>query len=122
MTTKALDQFVSFNKDNSEAFVKSSTAAYKGIEVLTKTAQELATKTASKGDAALKSLLAVKSPTELADLQTRLTREAIEASLADSRKLVELASSVYSAAIAPLNERITALQALVPASFGKKAA
>ena len=122
MAANALDKFVSFNKENTEAFVKASTAAYKAFEELTKVAQSIATKTAAQNDAALKALVAVKSPTELADLQGRLTRESMEAALADSRKLAELASAAYSAAVEPLNARITALQALTPAAFSKFAA
>ena len=122
MNANLLDKFVTFNKETTEAFVKSSTAAYKAFEELTKAAQAVATKTAGQNDAAVKALLAVKSPTELADLQGRLTRESVEAAIADSRKLVELASAAYSAAVEPLNSRVAALQALTPAAFTKFAA
>ena len=117
MTANVFDKLVAFNKETTEAFVKSSAAAFKGFEEFTKTAQAVATKTASQNDAAFKAILAVKSPTELADLQGRLTRESVEAAIADSRKLVEIASAAYSAAVEPLNARVEALKALTPASF-----
>jgi len=122
MTANVFDKLVAFNKETTEAFVKSSTAAYKGFEEFTKAAQAVATKTASLNDAAFKAILAVKSPTELADLQGRLTRESVEAAIADSRKLAELANAALTAAVEPLNARVAALQALTPAAFTKFAA
>ena len=122
MTANVIEKIVAFNKETTEAFVKSSTAAYKAFEELTKAAQAVATKTAAQNDAAIKALLAVKSPTELADLQGRLTRESVEAAIADSRKLVELAGAAYSAAVEPLNGRVAALKDLTPAAFAKFAA
>jgi len=123
MTTAAsvFDKIVAFNKETTEALVKSSAAAYKGFEELTKATQEVLTKTVSTNDAAIKALLAVKSPTELADLQGRLARESVESAIVDSRKLVELASSAFSSAVEPLNARIATLQTLAPA-FTKFAA
>jgi phasin family protein len=121
MTATVFDKIVAFNKETTEALVKSSTAAYKGFEELSKATQEVLTKTVSSNDAAIKALLAVKSPTELADLQSRLTRETVETAIAESRKLVELASTAYTTAVEPLNARVAALQALAPA-FTKFAA
>ena len=122
MPANVLNKLVAFNKETTEAFVKSSTAAYKAFEELTVAAKDVASKSAAQNDAAIKALLAVKSPTEFADLQGRLTRETVEAAIADSRKLVELASAAYSAAVEPLNSRVAALQALTPAAFTKFAA
>lgn len=122
MTTNAMDKIVAFNKETTEAFVKSSTVAYKAFEELTKAAQAVAAKSAAQNEAAVKALLAVKSPTELADLQSRLTRETVEAAIADSRKLVELATAAYTAAVEPLNTRVAALKDLTPAAFAKFAA
>ena len=122
MPANVLNKLVAFNKETTEAFVKSSTAAYKAFEELTVAAKDVASKSAAQNDAAIKALLAVKSPTEFADLQGRLTRETVEAAIADSRKLVELASAAYSAAVEPLNSRVEALKALTPAAFAKFAA
>ena len=76
MTATVFDKIVAFNKETTEALVKSSTAAYKGFEELSKATQDVLTKTVSSNDAAIKALLAVKSPTELADLQSRLLARA----------------------------------------------
>jgi phasin family protein len=114
MTANVFDKLVAFNKDTTEAFVKSSTAAYKGFEELAKATQEVMTKTASLNEAAFKALLGVKSPTELADLQGKLTRESVETAIADSRKLAELANIAMTAAVEPLNARMEAIKELTP--------
>lgn len=112
MAVQGLDQLVSLGKENAEALVKSGNAAYKGFEELSKTSQSLAAKALEQSDAAVKALMAVKSPAELADLQGRLAREAVEAAIADSRKLAELVGSIYASTVEPLSSRFAALQSL----------
>lgn len=106
------EKFIALGKDNAEALVKSSTIAVKGFEEIAKASQALATKSAEKADAAVKAFLAVKSPTEFADLQTKLARESIETAISESRKFAELAQNAFTAALEPLNARIAAFQAL----------
>lgn len=112
MKIEGFDKFVSLGKDNADALVKSSTAAVKGMEELAKASQAYFSKSAEKTDAALKALIAVKSPVEFADLQGKLARESIESAIAEGRKFAELSQSVLSAALEPLNARIAAFQAM----------
>lgn len=112
MAVQGFDKLVTLGKENAEAFVKSGNAAYKGFEELSKVAQSLASKSLEQSDAAVKALLAVKSPAELADVQGRLAREAVESAIADSRKLAELVGSIYSSTVEPISSRFAALQSL----------
>lgn len=115
MTLKidGFEKFVALGKDNAEAVVKSSSLAVKGLEELAKASQAYLTQSAEKTDAAVKALLAVKSPAEYADLQGKLTRDSIETVIAESRKFAELSQSVFTAALEPLNARVAAFQSLV---------
>lgn len=106
------ETFAAFGKDNAEAVVKSSAAAIKGFEEMAKAMQALATRSAEKTDAAVKALASCKTPVEIADLQTKLARESIETAILEGRKFAELSQVMFTAALEPLNARITAFQAL----------
>jgi phasin family protein len=106
------DKVVAISKDNADAIAQSGAATVKAFEEIAKAQQALVAKNVEKADAAVKALFSVKSPAELADLQGKLARESIEAAIADSRKLAELATSAFTAAVEPLNARFAAFQAL----------
>ncbi|MGE5505276.1 MAG: phasin family protein [Actinomycetota bacterium] len=112
MKIEGFDKFISLGKDNVEAFAKSSAAAVKGFEEITKHSQALVAKQAEKNDATIKALMSIKTPAEFADLQGKLAREAIETTIAEGRKFAELTTSVFTAALEPLNARFAAFQAL----------
>ncbi len=112
MAVQGFDKFVNLGKDNAEALVKSGNAAYKGFEELSKVAQSLTSKALEQSDAAMKALLSVKSPAELADVQGRLAREAVETAIADSRKVAELMGAIYTSTVEPISSRFAALQSL----------
>ncbi|CAA7612863.1 phasin family protein [Magnetospirillum sp. UT-4] len=112
MKIEGFDKYIALGKDNAEAMVKSSTLAVKGFEELAKATQTYAASSAEKADAAMKALFACKTPAELADLQTKLARESVEAAIAEGRKFAELSQSVVTAALEPLNARMAAFQAL----------
>jgi phasin family protein len=107
-----LDKFIALGKDNADAVAKSSAVAIKGFEEIAKASQSYVAKSAEKTDAAVKAMMAIKTPAEFADLQTKLARESIEAAIAETRKLAELSQTVFSAALEPLNARIAAFQSL----------
>lgn len=110
MTMQSIDQIVALGKDNAEAFVSSGTAAIKGLEEIAKASQVLAQTSAEKMDAAMKALMACKTPAEVAEVQTKLARESAQTAVAEIKKFAELAKSTYNAALAPLNERVQAFQ------------
>jgi phasin family protein len=107
------EKLVTISKDNADAIAQSGAATVKAFEEITKAQQAVVAKTVEKADAAVKAMFAVKSPAELADLQGKLARESIEAAIADSRKLAELATSAFTAVVEPLNARFAAMQSLV---------
>jgi phasin family protein len=106
------EKLVAISKDNADAIAQSSAATVKAFEEIAKAQQAVVAKNVEKADAAVKAIFAVKSPAEMADLQGKLARESIEAAIADSRKLAELATSAFTAVVEPLNARFAALQSL----------
>lgn len=113
MTTNVnVDKLVSFGKDNVEALVKSSTLAVKGLEELAKVYQALASQSVEQTSAAVKALSAAKSPTEFQSVYNDLAKNNFEQFIAESRKIQELANSIVTTTVAPLNERVQALQGM----------
>lgn len=114
MTIKieGFDKFASLGKDNADAVVQSSTAAFKGFEEISKFAQATFARQVEQVDAAFKAFSSIKNPAELADLQGKLARESIEQAITDSRKFAELTQTTLTAALEPLNARISAFQSL----------
>lgn len=106
------DKFISLGKDNADALVKSSSAAAKGFEEISKYSQSYLTHSVEKADAAIKALFSVKTPAEFADLQSKLARDSIESAISESRKFAELSQSVVTATLEPFNARIAAFQSL----------
>ncbi|WP_185961297.1 phasin family protein [Telmatospirillum sp. J64-1] len=109
---KSYEEIMAFGKGNIEAMVKSSTLAAKGFEEMGKAYQSLAGQSAEKAQAAAKALAACKTPQELIEVQTKLTREGIETAVAESRKFAEMTSTVIASSMEPLNARIAAFQSL----------
>jgi len=99
------ETFVSFGKDNADALTKSSAASVKAIEEIAKAQQEVLARSIEKTDAAVKALFAVKSPTEFAELQTRLARQSFEDAVQETRKLAEVTTQAVSAVFEPLSAR-----------------
>jgi phasin family protein len=109
MTNPSFDQIVAFGKENTDAIVKSSSLAVKGVEELTKAYTTLANQSIEQTMAAVKALTAVKSPTEFQAVYTNLAKSNLETLVAESRKIQELASSVVTNSVAPINARIQAV-------------
>jgi phasin family protein len=108
--TEAVEQITNATKANADAVIKGGNAAISGFQELAKAYQELATKNAAKLTASIQALAAVKNPTDFVELQQRLIKEGVEAALADSRKIADLTTSVFSAAFEPVKQQVEALQ------------
>ena len=80
------------------------------VQELTKAYQELATKNVKNLTAAMQALAAVKSPTEVMELQQRLIKEGVEAAVSDSQHIAQLTTAVFTAAFEPVKKQIEALQ------------
>ncbi|MTJ82637.1 MAG: phasin family protein [Telmatospirillum sp.] len=116
MPVQNFDQFVAFGKDNVEAFVKSGTLAVKGFEDLAKAYSVFASQSIEQTSAAVKALSAAKNPAEFQSIYNGLTKTGIETFIAESRKLQELANSVVTTSVAPLNARVQAFSTLFKAA------
>jgi len=101
------ENFVALGQGNADALAKSSAASVKAIETISKAQQAVLARSLDKADAAIKSLLTVKSPAELAEWQTHLARQSFEDAIHDSRTLAEVATSSVSAVLAPFNQAFT---------------
>lgn len=110
MPAATIDKLTAASKANAEALTKSGSAAIAGYQELAKAYQELATKNAEKLTSSIQALASVTSPTEFADLQNKLVGEAVEAAVADSKKIADLTAAVFTAAFEPVQAQIKALQ------------
>jgi phasin family protein len=109
MTTQPFDQIVAFGKENTDAIVKSSSLAVKGLEELIKAYTNLANHSIEQTTSAVKALTAVKSPTEFQTVFSDLAKTNLETLVAESRKIQELASSVVTSSSAPITARVQAV-------------
>jgi phasin family protein len=94
-----------------DAMVESGKGSTAAMQELTKAYQELAKKNIQKLTDALHALSDVKSPTDFIALQQRLIRESVEAAVSDSKRIGELTTNVFTAALKPIQERVTAATA-----------
>lgn len=106
------EQLATFGKENAEALVKSGTAAVKGFEALAKLYSTLANQTIEQTSSAVKALSTAKTPAEFQSVYANLAKQSFESFVADSHKVQELAGSVVTESLAPLNARAQALGGL----------
>ena len=116
MTNQNFDQVITFGKENVEAFVKSSTLAVKGLEELTKAYTTLANQSIEQTASAVKALTAAKNPTEFQTIYNNLAKNSMEAFVAESKKVQELAQGILTNSFAPINARVQALTGLFKAA------
>jgi phasin family protein len=95
---------------NVDALSQSGAASKAAVQELTKAYQELASKNVHNLSAAVQALSAVKSPTEFVELQQKLIKEGVEAAVADSRRIAQLTTAVFTAAFEPVKKQIEAVQ------------
>jgi len=110
MATKSVEQFASVAKDSADALTKSGNAAITGLASLTKAYQEIATRNIEKLTASFQALASVKTPVEFFEMQQKLVKESFDASVADSRAIAELTTSVFTAAFEPVQKQIETIQ------------
>jgi len=95
-----------FNKGNVEALVESSKIAAKGIEAMGQDAAEYTRKSFESATAIVKSLSAVKSPTEFMKLQSDYVRTSFDALVAESSKSTEMMLKLAGEVAQPISNRI----------------
>nr|WP_213980173.1 phasin family protein [Sphingomonas sp. dw_22] len=105
-STKLVEEANDFAKGNVEALVESGRIAAKGFESFGQEAAEYSRKSFETATAALKSLAAVKSPTEFFKLQSDFVRGAFDSYVAEASKNTESLLKLAGDAAQPLSNRI----------------
>lgn len=108
MTVQNFDEIVAFGKDNVEALVKSGSIAVKGLEELTKVYSTLASQSIEQTSGAVKALSTAKTPAEFQAIYSDLAKTSFESFVSEGRKIQELAGSIVTGSLAPLNARVQA--------------
>lgn len=104
-STKLVEDANEFAKGNLEAVVESGRITAKGLESLGQEAAEYSRKSFESATAALKTLAAVKSPTEFFKLQSDYVRSAFDSYVAETSKTTEAVLKLAGDAAQPLSNR-----------------
>ena len=104
--TETLSEATEFAKGNVEAIVESSKILATGAQDLGKTYVEEAKSAYETLTADLKEIAAIKSPTELFQLQGKIMRRNFDALVATSSKNTEAAMKLANDAFAPISGRV----------------
>lgn len=105
-STEVATEVTEFTKGNVEAFVESGKIFAAGAQSLGKTYAEEAKSAYETMTADMKELAAVKSPTELFQLQGKIARRNFDALVATSSKNTEAFLKLANDAVAPLTGRV----------------
>ncbi|MEI9927279.1 MAG: TIGR01841 family phasin [Sphingomonas sp.] len=105
-STKLVEEANDFAKGNIEALVESSKITAKGIESFGQEAAEYSRKSFENATAALKSMAAVKSPTEFFKLQSDFFRSSFDSAVAEASKTTEALLKLAGEASQPLSNRV----------------
>jgi hypothetical protein len=100
-------------KGNADALTNSGQAASAAFQELAKAYQDLAARNAANLTAAIKSLSAVKNPTDFLAIQQKLVTEGVQAAVTDSQTIAKLTAAVFTAAFEPVRHQVEALQETV---------
>lgn len=104
--TKMFEDMNEFGKGNIEAFVESSKIAAKGFESLGQDAAEYSRKSFEGATAALKSLSAVKSPTDFFKLHSDYVRSSFDSLVAETSKSTEAMLKLAGEVAQPISNRV----------------
>ena len=104
-TTKMSEEMVELTKGNVEALVASARVAAKGSEAFVQDAAEYGKKSFESATSAFKSFAAVKSPTELFQLQSDYAKTAFDSAVAEASKVSEGMLKLIGEMVQPLSSR-----------------
>lgn len=105
---KAYSDFVAFNQENYDAFLKSTTTFAKGFEQFTKHMADLAAKSVEDAIELTKKFSTLKNVNDVLALQSKLIEEGFETAIEESKKVTDLSATVIKEATAPIAERMKA--------------
>jgi phasin family protein len=103
--TKLVEELNDFAKGNVEALVESGKITAKGFEALGQEAADYSRKSFETATAALKSLSAVKSPTDFFKLQGDFVRQSFDSVVAEASKNTEAVLKLAGEAAQPISNR-----------------
>lgn len=104
-SSKMAEEMTELTKGNVEAFVASGRVAAKGAESMTQDAAEFGKKSFESATGAFKSFAAVKSPTELFQLQSEYAKTSFDSMVAEASKLSESMLKLMGEIAQPLSSR-----------------
>ncbi len=102
-----------FNKDNLEAVVESGKIAVKGVQTAAQTAADFTRKNFEATTTMLKSVAAVKSPTELMKVQGDFAKSQFEAAVAEMSKSSEFTLKLMGEMFQPISNRYSVAAEMV---------
>jgi phasin family protein len=105
---KGYDQFLGFQKDTVEAYVKAANVAGKGAETLHNEIYSYSKASIEGTIANAKALMSTKSAHEAFELQTGFAKSAFEAYVAEMTKLGEMFASTSKQSFEPIQGRVQA--------------
>ena len=105
----ALSEVSSFGKQNVEAWLASAAAAQKGFETLSARTVAFQKAALESHVAATKSLMTSKSVQEFVEKQNDYAKTSFEAYVAELTSVSDLVAGVAKDAIAPINDRVSAV-------------
>src|SRR5260221_10313282 len=104
---KGYDDFSVYSKGNVEAVVKAGSIYARGMEDLSKTVMAITQSQLEASVAGAKAVLGCTSLRQMAGLQTGLARTHLDKFMADGSKLSEISLKVATAALRPIQARVT---------------
>jgi phasin family protein len=115
----ALSEASAFGKENIEAWVASAAAAQKGFETISARTIAFSKQAMENHVAATKSLMTSKSVQEFVEKQNDYAKSSFEAYVAELTSISDLFAGVAKEALAPINERMSAVGHLVQTSAAR---
>jgi phasin family protein len=112
----AAAEFGAFGKENVEAFVTSATVAQKGMEALSARYVAFTKAALETHMAATKAMMTSKSVQELMERQADYAKASFETYMAEMNAMSDMVAGMTKDALKPLNERMTAVGALMQTS------
>ena len=104
-TAKAGEELTAFTKGNMEAFATSAKTAAKGAEALGQELADYGKKSFETASATMKSLAAVKTPTEMFQIQSEYAKSSFDSAVAEASKLSEAWLKLAGDVFQPLSSR-----------------
>jgi phasin family protein len=104
-SSKIVEELTDLTKGNVEAIVASSRVAAKGVEALGQEAVEYGKKSFETATTTFKSFAAVKSPTELYQLQSDYAKTSFDSAVAEASKVSESLVKLTSEIFQPISSR-----------------